>query len=450
MSLPSKYAPDGLSRADQQRTITVKDKRPKGAINYTVRTIENKINDAVENHTYSNEGIQDIEMIPMDDDKEVDLISAFVNTTRSSGNFDYADSMEIEEDLALPVSYESAIPYLIIDTNFILSHLNIIDKLGQMGEEYGFQIIIPIAVMRELDGLKKSTKEVTDEEDKALSNKSVGHLARWANDWIFASLAKSSSVVKGQKIRQKIDPTAIQDDAILDCCLYFKENYENSLVILLSNDKNLCLKALSNDILTVSYRKTMSAELIADMIRNESNNRVKTPTPIPESYINQSNMKPITHSNMKPISVTSTNHSDNIHEVAEMIYKEVQVLTLSVIHHCMKSVYGDDLDLIRDYDTNEINTLKDCAYVLIRFWFPVFQTYFNHVPGRFTPFEEDESRKKIKNPIHIDVPGDKNELISFIKFWSKVLSVLYKAEMDENQNKALRVLVNRWEGFIVS
>ena len=69
---------------------------------------------------------------------------------------------------------------------------------------------------------------------------------------------------------QRISKDLVKDDAIFDCCLYFKKTYPQSLVILLSNDKNLCAKALSNDVLTVSFRENMSGRLIANTIYEEN------------------------------------------------------------------------------------------------------------------------------------------------------------------------------------
>ena len=47
--------------------------------------------------------------------------------------------------------------------------------------------------------------------------------------------------------------------------VYISKNHPNSLTIILSNDKNLCSKALMNELLTVSFRPNMSGELIAKL-----------------------------------------------------------------------------------------------------------------------------------------------------------------------------------------
>ena len=153
MSLPSKYAPGGLSSSYQHRIITSGSKRNKKPVNYTIRTIEDRVNDAFENRTYTLDSYEDgdIEMVPMDDDKEVDAISDFVNYTRNDVSTVYSTPMmSVVEDLIVE---EGNISYLVLDTNFILSHLNIVDGLKKIASDYGLRIIIPTMVMMELDGL---------------------------------------------------------------------------------------------------------------------------------------------------------------------------------------------------------------------------------------------------------------------------------------------------------
>ncbi|KAK6458370.1 PIN domain-containing protein [Scheffersomyces xylosifermentans] len=450
MSLPSKYAPEGLSREDQSKTITSGHVRPRRPVNYTIRTIEDRIADAVENQTYINTNYTngDIEMVPMDDHSEVDVISEFVNYSRSAGSFALDDdSMEgiVENSSDFEIT-EGNISYLVVDTNFILSHLNIIDEIKNIANEYQLKLFIPITVMHELDGLKNS-KRITSESDDRISGKSVGHLARWANDWIFSSLSNNSTVVKGQKLRERLDKNSQQDDAILDSALYLKERYPNSLVVLFSNDKNLCLKALSNEILTVSFRKHMTAKLIAETIFKENIARFGV-IQSEKLHIQREVPAPISaNTNQEKVSeeqVSNVGTFSNFHEVSQKVYQEIQIITLSAVHHCMETAYGDDLDLIRDYDKESIKTLHDCSQVFIRFWLPVFSTYFKSL--RFVPFEESgERRHSKKTPMHVDIPSDAVELHSFLAFWSKVLTILYAAEMDENQNSALEMLIKRWE-----
>lgn len=448
MSLPSKYAPEGLSTSDQKRTITVGRNRPKKPINYAIKTIEDRIDEAVKHSPYNIENKDrpyedDIEMVPMDDYNEVEIISDFVKTSRNNNDILVDDSMDIvsETETNNILNDLGNVSYLVVDTNFILSHLNVVNGLQEVADDYRLQIIIPITVMKELDGLKNSNRIANEESSDKISNQSVGHLARWANDWIYSALAKNSPVVRGQKLRQRLDKSNTKDDAILDCCLYFKENYQTSLVVLLSNDKNFCLKALSNDILTVSYRKHMDVDIIAKTIYTENLRRFGKLESDPIEIAQPDNRIPYEMLEPKALQLEGNTSFD---QTSRKIFQEVQTLTLSVTHHCMENNYGEDIDLIRNYDRNTVTSLKHCSEVIIRFWLPVFSNYFKG--SRTKPFVEvEEGKKVIKQPILVDIPLEKKQLNEFIELWSDILSRLYLAEMNEQQNDALELLIKRWK-----
>lgn len=418
--LPSKFAPQGLSRQEQKKSITTGN-RIRRPVNYTVRTIREKVDDAV-NREHDD---TDIEMIPMDNYNEVDLISEFVNQSRNQ--WDNNDFMEI--DIGGNDSVNSDIlSYLVVDTNFMLSHLNIIDDIEKLAAKYSLTIVIPIVVMKELDGLKKSDRLIQEDEER-LSGRTVGHLARWANDWIYNCLAHSSSAVMGQKIRQKIDKLAVKDEAILDCCVYFKENYGN-LVVLLSNDKNLCLKALSNDILTVSFRKEMNADVICSAIKEECVSRgIRGVSGSSNNYNNNNNINNSNGNVPQHIPPNTYNHPHTFKQARDVIHDEILQLLKSAIDSVMKSNFGDELDLI-DYDYHRISSIQDCCRVINRFWISVFSEYL-----RATDYTRDSV---------FGVPDSLHELNYFVSFWYSVLLAIYNAEFDDHEQKALHILENRW------
>lgn len=417
MSLPSKYAPGGISNKESQKTITV-GKYHKKPIEYAIRTIEQKVDNAV-NHS---QNVEDIEMVPIDDYNEAILISDYINTSRSSNQIDY-DSMDIDGEFSEIIA-EPNTSYLVVDTNFALSHLKVLDEIRDQAAEYRLKIIIPITVMKELDGLKLSSKVIKGEEhDKSLKGKTIGHLARWANDWIFNQLSNVNSPVKGQKVRQRIDRTTSKDDAILDCCIFFKESYPANLIVLLSNDKNLCLKALANDILTVSFQNSMSGKMISETIYKESVSRFGTYS------------EPVLIEKKSPPVIRSPDVSD-FHSVSRTIYNEVFTLTKSAIHHTMVSVYEDDIELIRNYDRDSIHSFRDIDSVVRLFWISVFTDYL-----RKTDF---------KAGFVLDVPQDLEELKLFVDEWSAVLICIYDKLLSREQQVALHQLVERWESMISS
>ncbi|WEJ97714.1 hypothetical protein PSN45_005273 [Yamadazyma tenuis] len=388
MSLPSRFAPGGITDDDSRKIVTI-GRYEKKPIEYTIKTIEEKVERAASHSTN-----KDIEMVPMDNYNEAQVISEYITHSRSLDEIPH-DSMEVDGEFS-NVTIEPNTSYLVIDTNFVLSHLKVLDDITKVSDLYRLRIIVPLTTIRELDGLKNSSRVVESEDNNtSLNGKTIGHLARWGNDWIFRQLSNVNSPVKGQSMKQKLDRTSIKDDSILDCCLFFKQNYPANLVVLLSNDKNLCLKALSNEVLTVSYRPTMSAKLIGETIYGESVSRYgkesgpvfveKSPTPVPR------------------VSVSNEEQTD-FHSVAQKIYSEVFTLTKSAINHVMLAVFEEDIDLVSNYEPNKIQDLRDCDSTIRVFWISAFSEYLQRID--------------YKNSVFIvTLPTGKPELEKFIEEW---------------------------------
>lgn len=81
MSLPSRYAPEGLSVRDQKRTLTVGNTKCNRPIQYIIRDLEQRIENA-----YDTSG-EDIEMIPVDNSEEVNLITHYIREKRTNNDF---------------------------------------------------------------------------------------------------------------------------------------------------------------------------------------------------------------------------------------------------------------------------------------------------------------------------------------------------------------------------
>ncbi|GME77359.1 unnamed protein product [Ambrosiozyma monospora] len=192
--------------------------------------------------------------------KNVDLITQMVLEARRKAPLRKNNVTKEEPPVYADVPDNSKTIFLVIDTNFIISHLHLLDDLHKLSTRYKqvYQIIIPITVVSELDGLKCSTSQ------------SLKRRAIMAIDWCYAFLHNSDPIVKGQKLTQKFDQNVNADNAILDCCLYFKKNNPGHMVVLMSNDKNLSVKALTNELLTISHRPQMTAKLICDTIVKEN------------------------------------------------------------------------------------------------------------------------------------------------------------------------------------
>ncbi|CAI5760162.1 unnamed protein product [Candida verbasci] len=430
MSLPSRYANEGLSKQDQSRVITSGIKRNK-PIEYKLKSINEKVQDQVD---------YDIAMSPIDD-LETDIIASFVDYTRNKQNIIHSNYDEMIIEQQSEIILDGNVSLLIIDTNFILSQLNILDDINKLANQYNLKVVIPLYVIKELDGLK-SSKFKTD-RDAELSSNSVSHLARWANDWIYSNLASSSETIKIQKMSQRLQSDLVKDQAILDCCLYFKQKFPQYLTILLSNDKNLCSLALSNDILTVSFNNEMTGEGISKTIHEENLRRFGKLEPkviqsIKEERVKSKNTINPSDEWIKETQKFNINSED---DAINTIYTEIQTVLLAALHHCMEKEYGEDLDLIREYDKEQIITILDCSNLIIRFWFTVFKEYFQG-HNKILPFGEEGKRKV---PIHVDRPRNYFELKEFVKFWSTILQNIYDEIMNETEQEALKYLQQRWE-----
>ena len=427
--LPSKYAPGGLSSEQSSKTVTVGRRRPVKPVNYVLKTIESRVNLAADKSS------EDIEMVPMDDFLEVEAISDYVVHRRNQGlTSDEVMDLDLEDAHVSPSALDYA--YLVVDTNFLLSHLNILDDLKKTGLKYKLKVVVPMAAIKELDGLKKSTR-IAD-LDGELSGKSVGHLARWANDWIYAALATNSDSVVGQKMSQVIDKFATQDDAILDCCLFYQKTYPRSLVVLLSNDKNLCMKALTNEVLTVSYRPKMTAKLIGEMVLNENQRRNVQLPRLPIDLLDQLH----NHSQTpEPVAMELNNHVKADQDIKNIILSEIQKLTIGAVDKCMRTAYGDDLDLIKDYERSNIRNLNDVLRVLELFWLPVFSSYLKRSKISFQKSRVQENTK------FAEVPHNQADLIAFVGFWLEILKRIYEKEMNQTENNALAQLTQRWRNL---
>ncbi|KAK9471384.1 PIN domain-containing protein, partial [Dipodascopsis tothii] len=156
----------------------------------------------------------------------------------------------------------------IVDTNFVLSHLRILDEMVVYAAVYRHVVVFPWTVIKELDGLKNSTRVnmVKEKDNNKTTPQVVGQLARRAGNWLFQLFARTDPGVRGQKKDEKLEEAKLSpDDSILDCCRFFRER-TGVRTILLSNDRNLCVKALVYSILTVTYVPGLTAQYILNRI----------------------------------------------------------------------------------------------------------------------------------------------------------------------------------------
>lgn len=129
---------------------------------------------------------------------------------------------------------------IVLDTNILISHLDYVKKMVSRGLEVCFPVIlVPWVVLQELDSLKKG---------RGVSG-SVAHSAIPAIAYIYNCLKGKESRLWGQSMQQAAESmnglnAENNDDRVLQCCLQYQLLYPECAVILCTNDKNLCSKAL--------------------------------------------------------------------------------------------------------------------------------------------------------------------------------------------------------------
>ena len=371
------------------------------------------------------------------------------------------------------------VAYLVVDTNFLLSHLGLLTDLERLlhGRYEGvYQIIIPKQVVHELDGLKSSNKRITS--NNVQSSHSISTMARKAIDWCYAHFHDSKPTVTGQRLHEKIDRDALKDNSILDCCLYFQnvENGGGNMVVLLSDDKNLCVKALVNNVLTISYRSDMSASLIAGNIMSEltNNNMYQNPVQQRQAYV-----QPDVHSNESHYMEYGNDSADmmieddyyiqeqpqhqdtskateypstetiqrkqplTLYDVSMELDDQVTTLVLEAINYAVTEVFGDEADM-SGYNPETMRTLSDAANCIVRMKISTFSEFFDR-RSNFNPMKTLEIRHERRK--FTSVPDSIDDLRDFISFWYDFLDGIYKKRTTD-QRQSLKKIYSHWESRI--
>ncbi|KAJ8323672.1 hypothetical protein QVD99_007163 [Batrachochytrium dendrobatidis] len=200
---------------------------------------------------------------------------------------------------------------VVVDTNFLISQLSLLKQsVNHMSDD--MFLFIPEVVVQELDGLKFNHSKDTLIHDDALERikLSLGDCARQAIQFLFNALSDfSNNKVRGQvksNVSTLYGSDIVNDDLILQCCLQCVPETA-SKVVLLSNDKNLCVKALIHGIPTISDFKGNSQALVNEIQHQASKYKQQSKT-------NLSNHN--SHSSLNQTSIqqhTTSIHSTHLH-----------------------------------------------------------------------------------------------------------------------------------------
>ncbi|XP_012257313.2 transcriptional protein SWT1 isoform X1 [Athalia rosae] len=197
---------------------------------------------------------------------------------------------------------ETEITYIVVDTNVFLSNLktivDILENPGQLGV-----VVVPWTVLQELDYIK----------DNKSKSKTVHlqHSARLAVNLLFQCFSSKHPRVKGQsaedaaRIKRNFEIES-PDDEILQSCMQIREL--GCTVVLLSNDKNLCNKAMIHDIPTYG--------------RHHSIQELLTPKTKASEYRDpNSNLKTFTMNYNELVTTDEVQISDEIYGEAKAVVK---------------------------------------------------------------------------------------------------------------------------------
>ncbi|AWP10690.1 putative transcriptional protein SWT1 [Scophthalmus maximus] len=164
---------------------------------------------------------------------------------------------------------------LVLDTNVLLSHLDYVKKtrshgLGALGCPV---VLIPWVVLQELDSLKRG---------RGLSG-SVAHLATPAISYIYNTLKDREPHLWGQSMQQAAESSnglnaENNDDRVLQCCLQYQSLYPGCALMLCTNDKNLCSKALLSGVRALS-KNDLEAEVVRSSHGLHPLHNFETPMP---------------------------------------------------------------------------------------------------------------------------------------------------------------------------
>ncbi|XP_069497461.1 transcriptional protein SWT1 isoform X2 [Ambystoma mexicanum] len=154
-----------------------------------------------------------------------------------------------------PVNMSCSNVLIVLDTNIMIGHLDFIKALKTM-ELPGFGkpvLIIPWVVLQELDYMKNG---------KLLQT--VKHKAIPAVQFIYVCLKKQDPQLWGQSMQQASQKmygltAENNDDRVLHCCIQFQKLYPNAKILLCTDDKNLCNKAIVSDVKAVSKADLLAA-----------------------------------------------------------------------------------------------------------------------------------------------------------------------------------------------
>ncbi|XP_077291892.1 swt1 RNA endoribonuclease [Arctopsyche grandis] len=270
---------------------------------------------------------------------------------------------------------------VVIDTNVMLSHIEVIDKLLNISDQ-SYCVMIPWRVFCELDNLKSCKRRNLD------SGPEVNHLARRALSYLHENLPKNDKLI-GQSLKEAsnhIFPCETADDEILNCCL--QKAQSNDDMILLTDDKNLCIKAEVNKIKALTHnqlkllldKKSEKKKVMNDLVKATEYQKDSAPPKILNTATSENPL---------------TDHT-NIGNILEKILSPF-------LEEEMKLCYNNLWETI--VYKKQPWSLQDVLECIVKHWIAVFSEFFP--TGSLDLFKELQyyfpRRRKIENLTSSDI-----------------------------------------------
>ncbi|XP_066295474.1 transcriptional protein SWT1-like isoform X2 [Branchiostoma lanceolatum] len=255
-----------------------------------------------ENNAVPQENFDDI--VEMDIDMDVETEERLINeiqevrghlSTDASASHGTLTSMQVvqteymETETTGAPGVDGNLPlFIVLDTNVLLNHLKFLDDLKDqqisgMGRPV---LVVPWVVMQELDALK--SQDMLNKPGRTLKLETQ-HQAAQAVRYLYKCLQNRHPRVRGQTAQEGsvklvgFNPEC-NDDRVLQCCLMYSQKYTGVNVILFTNDKNLCNKAVINGMQSFTRETLMSGikamypeEVVAAPIVTRPKNPIAVP-----------------------------------------------------------------------------------------------------------------------------------------------------------------------------
>ncbi|BGP28620.1 hypothetical protein JCM10296v2_000356 [Rhodotorula toruloides] len=179
-------------------------------------------------------------------------------------------------------------PVAVVDTNVLISHLALLREFVELASRLPPSsrpvLLVPHIVLLELDGLKtssRSTDTYSNNGSSARARSSISTLARSATNWLLGELSGSrkNGVVRGQRKAETLLPLDERgkpfgennDSLVLDAVLYQREQRAATRVVLLTDDRNLQLRATVEHVETFGIEVGQDATALLDRLSTTVN-----------------------------------------------------------------------------------------------------------------------------------------------------------------------------------